>query len=77
CMKDGSRKRVLKTNANYSEKYYSDYVSEYDYIENMVEQLDALGVKGSLEEAEKIQRKIDRKYMEDWEAWKNIRRIME
>lgn len=75
-MKDGSRKKVLKTNTNYSEKYYSDYVSDYAYIERMVEQLDALGVEGRLTDADKIAGKINRDHVEDWEAWKNIRKRM-
>lgn len=78
-MKDGSAKKVLWNRTNCSEKYYSDYDSDYVYIEKMVEKLEALGAEGSLKDSAKISRKVNREQIEpnDWEAWKNIRKMMQ
>lgn len=78
-MKDGSKKKVLWNHTNYSEKYYSDYDSDYVYIEKMVEKLEALGAEGSLKDSAKISRKIDREQDDpnDWEAWKNIQKMVQ
>ncbi len=78
-MKDGSVKKVMWNNTNYSEKYYSDYNSDYVYIEKMVEKLEALGAEGSLKDSAKISRKVNRgpADLDDLEAWKNIRKMME
>ena len=78
-MKDASKKKVLWNHTNCSEKYYSDYGSDYVYIEKMVEKLEALGAEGSLKDSAKISRKVNREQVEpnDWEAWKNIRKMMQ
>ena len=78
-MKDGSKKRVLWNHTNYSEKYYSDYGSDYIYIEKMVEKLEALGAEGSLKDSAKISRKVSRGQVDvdDREAWKHIRKMMQ
>lgn len=78
-MKDGSKKKVLWNHTNYSEKYYSDYDSDYVYIEKMVGKLEALGAEGSLKDSAKIGRKIDREQVEpnNWEAWKNIQKMVQ
>lgn len=75
-MNDGSAKKLIWNHTNYSENYYSDYDSDYVYIENMVKRLEALGAEGSLKDSAKITRKIDRENVEDWEAWKNTQEML-
>lgn len=76
-MKDGSKRKAVKSNSNRSEKYYDAYDNEVHYAAKMVEKLDAAGARGEIKYPDKIEDKMRKEPDEYWKAWKMIRRIIQ
>ena len=79
-MKDQNSYKVLNGmagNTRTSEKYNEVYTSDIDYVEAIIEKLDALGVEGTLQDVEKIEKKIRKQEENEQKAWETIKKRME